>query len=257
MLFQSDLKPAGETSMQRIRKTLLAGLVGLALGSAGTAQAGFSFGDSNFSFGDDDDWWGPGWGNPYLGGPYGRPGWGDPRWGNGGTGRGWGPGYGPWGPGPYGMPPRLGSFDRTKMRLDRQRQMSNHDDAMEELGDMLYGRYNFDREKAIELAREIESGAGMALVRNFHPGSIATDESHTTPAFWGNEATFKANADALKTAATALAEELAKRPTDEEGAVYSDHGRGDEPVSPDIWEKFHDVANSCRACHATFRGPKW
>ncbi|MEJ2321041.1 MAG: cytochrome c [Gammaproteobacteria bacterium] len=170
--------------MQRIRKTLLAGLVGLALGSAGTAQAGFSFGDSNFSFGDDDDWWGPGWGNPYLGGPYGRPGWGDPRWGNGGTGRGWGPGYGPWGPGPYGMPPRLGSFDRTKMRLDRQRQMSNHDDAMEELGDMLYGRYNFDREKAIELAREIESGAGMALVRNFHPGSIATDESHTTPAFW-------------------------------------------------------------------------
>ena len=108
-----------------------------------------------------------------------------------------------------------------------------------------------------ELAREIEAGAGHALVRNFHPGSIATDESHASPAFWGNEATFKANADALKTAAAALAEELARRPTDEEGAVYSDHGRGDEPVSPDIWAKFNDVANACRACHATFRGPKW
>ena len=246
--------------MQRIRKTLLATLLGLALGSAGTVHAGFSFGDSNFSFGDDDDWWGPGWGNPYWGSPYGGPGWGDPRW-NSGGGRGWGPGYapayGPWGAGPYGMPPRLGSFDRTKMRLDRQRQMSNHDDAMEELGDMLYGRYRFEREKAIELAREIEAGAGHALVRNFHPGSIATDESHASPAFWGNEATFKANADALKTAAAALAEELARRPTDEEGAVYSDHGRGDEPVSPDIWAKFNDVANACRACHATFRGPKW
>lgn len=229
--------------MQQYRKTLLAGLIGLVFGAGGTAQADFSFGDSSFSFGDDDDWYGPRWGAPYWGNPYGAA-------------PGWGPANGPWAA-PYYMPPRLNSYDRTMMRLNRQRQMGHNDDAMEELGDMLYGRYIFDREEAIKLAREIEATGGDALIRYFHPGSIATDESHTTPAFWGNEKTFKANADALKSAAAALAEELEKRPGDGERAVYPQRSRDQDPISPEIWKKYNQLANTCRACHATFRGPEW
>lgn len=228
--------------MRALKKIVSAGLIGLALGAAGAAQAGFSFGD------DDDHWWGPpGWGNPYWGAPYAAPGWGSPA-------------YGPRGaPPPWYLPPRLGSYDRSIMRQKRQRQMSNHGDAMEELGDMIYGRYRFEREEAIELARQIEAAAGPALIRNFHPGAIATDGSHTTPAFWGNEATFKANADALKAAAGALADELEKGLV-QEGAGTTDGARGwryEKPVSPEVRNRFKRVANTCRACHATFRGPEW
>mgnify|MGYP001814233817 FL=1 len=235
--------------MQTIGKILSAGLLGLALGTAGSVQADFSFGDSSFSFGDDDDWWGPGRGNPYPVAPYAAPGWGSPAY------------YGPWGaPPPYYLPPRLGSFDRSIMRQKRQRQMSNHDDAMEELGDMIYGRYRFEREEAIELARQIEAAAGPALIRNFHPGAIATDGSHTTPAFWGNEAAFKANADALQAAAGALADELEKDLVAQEGAGTTEEAPGrryEKPVSPEVRNRFNQVANACRACHATFRGPEW
>ncbi|MGD9356591.1 MAG: hypothetical protein PVH71_07855, partial [Chromatiales bacterium] len=100
--------------MRALKKIVSAGLIGLALGAAGAAQAGFSFGD------DDDHWWGPpGWGNPYWGAPYAAPGWGSPA-------------YGPRGaPPPWYLPPRLGSYDRSIMRQKRQRQMSNHGDAME------------------------------------------------------------------------------------------------------------------------------
>ena len=233
--------------MQSFRKILSTALLGLALGTAGAVQAGFSFGD-------DDDWWGPpGWGNPYWGAPYAAPGWGGY------------PAYGPWGtPRPYYLPPRLDSYDRSMMRLNRQRMMDHHSDAMDELGDMIYGRYRFEREQALELARQIEAGSGSALMRNFHPGAIATDGSHTTPAFWGNEATFKTNEDALQAAAKALADELEKGLVAEEGVDASAEAdrdyrrwRGDEPVPAEVRKKFNQVANACRACHATFRGPEW
>jgi cytochrome c556 len=231
--------------MRTLNTILSAGLIGLALGAAGSAQAGFSFGD-------DDHWRGPGWGNPYWGAPYAAPGWGYPA-------------YSPWGaPPPYYLPPRLDSYDRSMMRLGRQRQMGRHSDAMDELGDMIYGRYRFERAEALELARQIEAGAGNALMRNFHPGAIATDGSHTTPAFWGNEATFKANADALQAAARALADELEKgletaQEVDESAQTsrYNRRWRDDEPVPPEVRKKFNQVSNACRACHATFRGPEW
>lgn len=233
--------------MRAIKKIVSAGLIGLALGAAGSAQAGFSFGN------DDDDWWGPpGWGNPYWGAPYAAPGWGNPA-------------HVPWAaPPPYYLPPRLDSYDRSMMRLGRQRQMDRHSDAMDELGDMIYGRYRFEREEALALARQIEAGAGAALMRNFHPGAIATDGSHTTPAFWGNEATFKANADALQAAARALADELEKglvaaEEVDEaaQESRYNRRWRDEEPVPSEVRKKFNQVANACRACHATFRGPEW
>jgi cytochrome c556 len=143
--------------------------------------------------------------------------------------------------------------------------MSSHNEAMNDLADMLYGGYRFDREEAIKLAREIEAASGSNLMRYFHPGAIATEGSRTTPAFWGNEATFKVNADALKAAARALAEELEKRP-EKEKAVYPSQGRRyyprwrdleSDPVSPEVWTKFKNVGSTCQSCHRGFRRPKW
>lgn len=205
---------------------LLPAVAAALLVTAGAATA-FSFGDSNFSFGDDDYWGGPYWN-------------------------------------PYGVP-RLPSYDRAKLRMQRQQMMRDHVEALNDLGDMLYSRYSnyFDRDKAIDLARRIQSGAGPILMGSFHPGAIATDGSRTTPAFWGNEDAFKANADALQATAGALVDELQKVPGKGEKAIYLSRGPfGDnagktEAVSPAVWDRFQDVANTCRGCHAGFRGPRW
>lgn len=221
--------------MRDIKRFLLPLTAGLVLAAAANVQA-FSFGDSNFSFGDNN--WGPGYGSPY-----------------------WGPGYAP---APYTVP-RLPSYDRSVMRMRRQQMMHNHNEAMDDLGDMLYGRYGhvFERDKAVQLARQIESAAGPVLMSNFHPGAVATSGSRTTPAFWGNESAFKSNADALQAAAGALAAELGKVPGEGEKAIHLSMGSFGEnagktvPVSPAVWDRFQDVANTCRGCHATFRGPRW
>ncbi len=183
---------------------------------------------------------------------HGYPYWASPYWA--------GPGYAPW-----HMPPRLSGYDRLRMKHRRQRQMDNHEDAMESLNDMLFGGFGFDREKAIKLARKIQSSSGAALSGNFHRGSIATSGSRAAPSIWGNEESFKANAKVLQETAKALALELGKRPTAEEGAVFLKTGapykapkdRKDEPVSPAVWEKFNDLSDACFACHMRFRGYEW
>lgn len=232
--------------MRNPRKALLACVVGLALSSAGSLQA-FSF-----SIDDDDDY-------PYWGAPVAGPGWGAPAW---------GPGYyRPWvAPPAHFWYPRLPSYDRSRMKQGRQRQMDNFDDAMNDLRDMLYGGADFDRTRAIQLTRKIEATSGHALTGNFHPGAVVTTGSRTSPALWGNEEAFKANAEALRNAAGALADELAKKPSEEQGAVYlsqrsEEFGRNKEynevPVSPQIWKKFNTLSDSCVACHSAFRGPSW
>jgi len=93
---------------------------------------------------------------------------------------------------------------------------------------------------------------------------VVTTGSHTTLALLNNQEAFKANAQALQAAAAALAEELAKRPTAEEGAIYLPKERAygkEEPeteaVSPKIWEKFNALSETCVACHSNFRGRGW
>lgn len=169
--------------------------------------------------------------------------------------------YRPWA---YYYPPQLPSYDRSVMVRERQQLMDNHIDAMTRLRDLLYSRYGFDRAEAIQLARKIELTSGTALTRNFHPGAVREHGSRTTPAFWGNEQTFKANAQALQSAASDLASELEKKPTDEEGAVYlpkhrmSDGDSGEMvPVSPAVWEKFNTLSTTCESCHRSFRGRRW
>ena len=222
--------------MKIFTRPLIACALGLSL--AGGVQA-FSFGDSNFSFGD-DNW------RPYYGGPYGAPGWGNAP----------PPGY---------FQPQLPSYDRQVMRMRRQAQMNDHNEAMDDLGRMLYGKQGFDRTKAVQMARSIEGAAGDVMLGNFHPGAVATSGSHTSPALWANQAAFKANADALKAAAGALADELSKSPSAEEGALMLKPARAigssEQPapvaVSPAIWDKFNELNQVCSNCHRGFRGPSW
>ena len=214
--------------MQQLKITLLALVVTLFSG-IGSVQA-FSF-----DFGDDDDFYY----NPY-----------------------WRPYFRPWVP--YYYPPQINTFDRSRMVQRRQELMQENVDAMTRLRELLYGKYDFDRAEAIKLARKIELTSGNALTENFHPGAVRDFDSRTTPAFWGNEQNFKANAEALKAAAGALANELGKQPKAEEGAVFlpkrgAGYGENQEKaaVSPDVWQKFNELSNTCESCHRSFRGRRW
>mgnify|MGYP001818781106 FL=1 len=185
----------------------------------------------NFDFGDND--YHPYWGNPYF-----RP------------------------ITPYYYMPQLPMYDRSTMVRRRQEQMSHNADAMSELEELLYGRYGFDRAEAIKLAKKIELASGRALSQNFHPGAVRDMNSHTTPTYWGNEETFRANALALQQAARELAMELEKKPTAEEGAVLLNKrwtaGKDDRAaVSPSVWDKYNNLSNTCNSCHQSFRGPSW
>ena len=169
----------------------------------------------------------------------------------------------------YGQPapryyyhPQINSFDRGKMIDHRQNRMQRRATTMNQLSDLLSGRYGFDREQAIWLARGIEQSAGYALSRNFHPGAVIDDYSRTTRSLWGNEEMFRQYATSLQTAAKALAEELAKEPAQEEGAVYmrAQRKRGEDTassiaVSPKVWEKYSAVSATCTSCHRSFRSP--
>lgn len=222
--------------MRHFNKPLISLIAATLLTAAGSAQA-FSFGDSSFSFGDD-----------YYRGPYGSP--------------YAGPGYGG---NPYWIPPQMSTYDRSVMRMNRQKLMRDHAEALDDLGEMLNGRFgqSFDRDKAIQLAHRIESASGPALTQYFHPGAVAASGSHLSPAYWGNEKAFSANADTLQATATALATALAKVPDKDEKAVYLSKGRFGEDankkvaVSPDVWQRFQETSNACRGCHASFRGPSW
>jgi len=169
----------------------------------------------------------------------------------------------------YGQPapryyyyPQINSFDRSRMIDHRQNRMQRRATTMNQLSDLLSGRYGFDREKAIKLARGIEQTAGYSLTRNYHPGAVIDDYSRTTRALWGNEEVFRQSAMSLQAAARALAEELAKEPSQQEAAVYilAQRKPGEDtastiPVSPKIWEKYNAVSNTCNACHRSFRSP--
>lgn len=184
-----------------------------------------------FDFGDND--YHPYWGNPYL-----RP------------------------VTPYYYMPQLPMYDRSTLVRRRQEQMGNNADAMGEIRELLYGRYGFDRGEAIKLAKKIELTSGQALTRNFHPGAVRDMNSHTTPTYWGNEETFRANAQALQQAARELAQELEKTPTAEEGAVFLNKrwpaGEEDRAaVSASVWDKYNNLSKTCNSCHHSFRGPSW
>jgi cytochrome c556 len=167
-----------------------------------------------------------------------------------------------WQPAPRYYYPQMDSFDRSRVVEGRQRHMQRRASTMSQLSNLLSGRYGFDRAQAVQLARNIERSAGWALTRNFHPGAVIDTDSRTTRSLWGNEQMFRANAETLQSAARALAEELEKTPTAEQGAVYlrTRSKPGDDEVttaavSSQVWQKYSDVSNTCHACHRNFRSP--
>ena len=270
--------------MRNFNKTLIACAAGFSLTVAGAVQA--------FSFGSDDHYYPPPYWvspyafNPYMVKPYGanpnavKPGAkapaeeppaestsaaAAPAAGGPYAGPVFVPLYRPWGwgPGAYGIP-WLNRYDRSTITHRRQRTMSEHDKAMNELRDMMYTDQGFDRTRAVQIVRKIEATSGESLISNFHPGSIRSMGSHTTLALLGNQETFKAHAKALQAAAADLAEELAKSPTAEEGAIYLTKGPAygrEAPeqvaVSPEIWKKFNALSDTCVNCHHNFRGRGW
>jgi len=238
--------------MYKFSKPILTGITIAAITASGSVAA-FSFGESfNESWGSGNS--GSSWGTPDWGTSYSTP---NSNW----RGQRYYPG-----PGNYNYPP-VSPYDRNQMRERRQVQMSDHDDSMDSLADMLFGKFRFDREEAIELAQEIEASSGQDLLRNFHPGAVATHDSRTAPALWGNEKAFKSYANAMRLAAVALAEELKKRPKAEEGALYPRRSRGFEyrrsfgndadPIAPTVFEKFNKLSSTCQTCHSYFRIPGW
>lgn len=220
--------------MKITNQPMAAAIAGTLLLGAGAVHA-FSF-----DIGDDNDYY-----YPYYGGM---------------------PAYAP--PPGYYLPPRLPSYDRSVMKMQRQNMMDDHRDALNELSAMLYGGKGFDRTEAVQLARRIEAGSGITLLRNFHPGSLVTSGSRALPSIWSNQEAFKANAEALKGAAGALAEALAKTPSEKDAimlprrnAVFDckddDKACTQVPVDPSVWAKFNDLSATCEACHAGFRGFGW
>ena len=86
------------------------------------------------------------------------------------------------------------------------------------------------------------------------------DDSRTTRSLWGNEEMFKASAVKMQQAAKALAAELAKKPSKEEGAVYLraerqglDDSTATAAVSPQLKNTFDALSNTCNECHRNFR----
>ena len=219
--------------MRNLKQTLLAGAIGGSLLAVGVAQA-FSF-----DFGDDNDYY------PYWAGA---------------------PTYGP--PPGYYLPPRLPSYERNRLRSTRQSMMDDHRDTLNQLSAMLYGGKGFDRSKAAQLARRIEADSGVTLARNLHPSSIVTWGSRALPSVISNQQAFKANAEALRTGAGALAQALAKKPP-KNTAIYppradasfdcekDDQARSKVAVDPSVWEKFNNLSATCDACHTGFRGFGW
>ena len=190
----------------------------------------------------------------YWGGP-----WGDP----------WG---GPWGgprsgPGHYPYSGYNQAIDRTH---ERQQEMYDHRNAMRKVGRMLSGRNNFDRAEAVSLVREIEASAGENLTKLFKAGD--SQRSPLSRARIDDMETFKANADALKAAAGALANELEKQPSAEDvrtGQAYSpDRMRSSyrgwrspysyrrsegKAVSSGVIDAYGKLVDTCSGCHANFR----
>ncbi|RMG34422.1 MAG: cytochrome c [Gammaproteobacteria bacterium] len=223
-----------------LAKSLLAGALGGLLLGAGTAHA-FSF-----DFGNDDYDYPPPWAVPYWGAP--------PA------------GYVP--ANPYLVRPLLPRGLRDELAAERKRFMEGHQEALNDLAAMLYGGKGFDRTEAIKLARKIEGGSGINLMRFFPPGSAPAWGSRALPSIWTRQEDFQAKADALGQAAAALAEELAKVP-DPKQAIYlpkpnapfecrdRDDPQCKVPVSPGVWEKFNKLSATCQGCHLGFRGYGW
>ena len=167
----------------------------------------------------------------------------------------------------YG-PSYHGDYGPQSMKRDRQQLMRNHGHAMDDLEAMIDGRRRFDRLEATKLAREIEAGAGENMWRLYPPASVAAPGSRTAPPIWGNFETFKANANALKQTAGALADHLEKRPgpADVQEGVWVPRrspgfgnvwGREGGDITHEAIAEYIRLGRICTVCHLNFRTSRY
>lgn len=98
---------------------------------------------------------------------------------------------------------------------ERQNVMRRHGWAMKDLAAMFEGRRALNREEAVRLAGELESGLGDEMLTNFAPGTRVAG-SRVTPWVWRDFGAFRGYAIGAQRAAGDLAEALKSAPTDEE-----------------------------------------
>lgn len=118
---------------------------------------------------------------------------------------------------------------------DRQDIMSNWGDAMQVMGGMVKNPDTFDAAKFKEEASFLASDANKPWA---HFQNQA-DKGGTTEAVWTDAAGFKAEADKLEQAATAL-----------------NTAAQNASSSADVQAAFKNVGASCKSCHTTYKQPE-
>lgn len=167
-----------------------------------------------------------------------------------------------WYGGPWYRP--LGS---GAMTYERQTIMREHGYAMDDLSRMFTGRRTFDRDEAIELARELEAGFGTPLLKDFAPGAVVAG-SRTAPWTWRNFGAFQGYTVAARQSAARLAEALETEPTaqtiSQKGIWVPGHARamaplsmGDGAIPLEAVQEYSRLNATCYSCHRLFRGLRW
>lgn len=164
----------------------------------------------------------------------------------------------------YGVPWHR-PFGAGEMTYERQNMMRGHGYVMTELAAMIEGRRLFNAQEAARLARELESGFGDELTRQFAPGAVVAG-SRTAPWTWGHPGAFHGYSEAARQSAGELAAALEK--TAEAGppdvARRPPAVRPSPPAGPrmpsmpaEAVQAYSRLNAACHSCHMAFRGPRW
>lgn len=151
---------------------------------------------------------------------------------------------------------------------ERQNEMRRHGWSMQDLAAMFEGRRAFNRDEAVRLARELESGLGDEMLANFAPGTRVAG-SRVAPWVWRDFGAFRGYATGSRQAAADLAEALENAPTGDEvqqqGAWMTSRRPGhgcwahlrDDRVSLQAIQAYSKLNANCHSCHMLFRGGRW
>lgn len=167
----------------------------------------------------------------------------------------------------YGLP-WYRPFGSGAMTYERQTMMREHGYAMKDLSRMFDGRRTFDRDEAIRLANELESGFGGKLLKNYAPGAVVAG-SRTVPWTWRNFGLFHAYSEAARQSSDRLAKVLATEPTAQtvstQGIWVPDRPRARGPlimsadgaIPLEAVREYSRLHSTCYSCHVHFRGLRW
>ena len=179
----------------------------------------------------------------------------------------------PWGGGPGGPGFMAGQGQQQPQQQTQARrtQMTGHGHNMDELEKLFDGRLNFNRDRALRIAREIEAGAGENLWKQFQTGTHGLN-SRVMPRILSDFETFQAYAETLKHNAGVLVEALQRNPTPVDvyrGGAYVPRGSYGTPYRrgpygqaqrPDFgavdmkaMQAYAGMVATCNICHMVYR----